>query len=326
MKIIKIGKGESNDIYKDFKNDPTVSRIHCQIFVDDQGNKFLTDLKSTNGTFVNGNRVIEPVILTRYDIVRAGNSLVRWKDYLMNSEKAVENKEKSNIPKSTEYGSPKKKNNTWVIVTIIIFILFIILYNIKSETNSDETELINDVLKNEKLKVPINEISKNKIIDILNKDNKKEKIKKVYPRPKNGYSPYDSYFGKGVYNNSTNNSVSVSAPKQSDIVFLLKDYNSGRTIRNEYIRAGKTYPLTGIPYGTYTFSYFSGTNWSDDISMKKGKIKGGFLKNKSFSKSENADDRMKFKTGYYGSVTIKLTQQLNGNLETQTSNEDEFFN
>ena len=84
MRIIKIGKAESNDIYKPFENDPTVSRDHCQIFVDDQGNKFLTDLKSTNGTFVNNNRVVEPVLLDHYDIVRAGNSLVKWKEYLNN--------------------------------------------------------------------------------------------------------------------------------------------------------------------------------------------------------------------------------------------------
>ena len=40
MLIIKIGKENSNDIC--FDSDPTVSRFHCQIFVDDDGNKFLT--------------------------------------------------------------------------------------------------------------------------------------------------------------------------------------------------------------------------------------------------------------------------------------------
>ena len=149
-------------------------------------------------------------------------------------------------------------------------------------------------------------------------------VKKTY-RPENGYSPYNSFFGKGVYNNKTNNTISVSSPSISDIVFLLKDINTNRTIRNEYIRSGSTFSLTGIPYGTYTFTYFSGKNWSNDVSLKNGQIKGGFTKSKSFSKSEKIKDRMTLKEGYYGTYTIKLTQEVNGNLETQSSNEDEFF-
>ena len=84
MKIIKIGTAESNDIHKGFRNDPTVSRFHCEIFIDDDNNKFITDLDSTNGTFVNGNKISEPVKLEDLDIIRAGNSLVKWKEYLMN--------------------------------------------------------------------------------------------------------------------------------------------------------------------------------------------------------------------------------------------------
>ena len=82
MQIIKIGKNNTNDIYKDFINDITVSNEHCQIFVDDDGNKFLTDLNSTNGTFVNNNKISDPVMLSKFDIVRAGNSLVNWKEFL----------------------------------------------------------------------------------------------------------------------------------------------------------------------------------------------------------------------------------------------------
>ena len=53
MRIIKIGKSPSNDIYREFQGDPTVSREHCEIFIDNDNNIFLTDLNSTNGTFVN---------------------------------------------------------------------------------------------------------------------------------------------------------------------------------------------------------------------------------------------------------------------------------
>ena len=154
---------------------------------------------------------------------------------------------------------------------------------------------------------------------------KKDKIYTISYKS-NGYSPYDSYFGKGVYNNSLDNSINVSAPKNSDIVFLLKNVYSGKTIRNEYIRKGTTFNLSGIPYGTYVFSYFSGTDWSDQVTLKNGTIKGGFTKRKSFSKSEKIDDYIEFKDGYYGSYTIQLTEVVDGNLKTQDSNEDEFFN
>ena len=327
MKIIKIGKGESNDIYKDFKNDPTVSRNHCQIFVDDQENKFLTDLKSTNGTFVNGDRVFEPVILTRYDIVRAGNSLVRWKDYLMNLEKVVENEEESNISKSVQYGSSKKKNNSWIIITIIILISFIILYNIKSETTTIKTELITDVLKNEKLKVPIIESNKKKIIDILNKDNKKEKIKKVYPRPKNGYSPYDSYFGKGVYNDE--NYIEIDNQTNSDAVILLVDGLSKKKIRNEFIRKKTKFRMTNVPDGSYYIRSMMGNNW--DPKLKIGPLVGGFKTNRSISGNSDINDRMRVGRKYphlngksYKGYSQTLHAVAGGDVESERLTNNEF--
>jgi hypothetical protein len=151
-----------------------------------------------------------------------------------------------------------------------------------------------------------------------------EEIVVTQTYPVNGTSPYNSYFGSGIYND-TQNSIIVNSPKNSDIVFLLKNAFSGKTIRNEFIRKNSTFELTEIPYGTYIFVYFSGTDWSYNESMKNGRIRGGFTKNKSFSKSEYSKDRMEFKTGYYGSYELTLTQVISGNLETQPADEDDFF-
>ena len=81
MRIIKIGKASSNDIV--INEDTTVSRVHMQMFIDDEANVFVTDLNSMNGTFVNGIKITESVKLNNYDILRIGNSLVNWKEYLL---------------------------------------------------------------------------------------------------------------------------------------------------------------------------------------------------------------------------------------------------
>ena len=89
MRLIKIGSDQSNDIHKGFEKDPTVSRIHCEIFLDDKGNIFLTDKGSTNGTYVNGNKILEPQKLDDFDIIRAGNSVVDWKGFIMTEGKEL---------------------------------------------------------------------------------------------------------------------------------------------------------------------------------------------------------------------------------------------
>jgi len=78
MKIIKIGRGSSNDVNID---DPFVSRTHCQIIQDDDGNFRLIDTNSGNGTFINGTKRHGEVPLKTSDIVRIGNTTLPWQTY-----------------------------------------------------------------------------------------------------------------------------------------------------------------------------------------------------------------------------------------------------
>jgi len=57
--IIRIGKAEDNDYVVD---DEFVSRYHAGLERDEKGNLFIEDKNSTNGTFVNGSRVIKKKI------------------------------------------------------------------------------------------------------------------------------------------------------------------------------------------------------------------------------------------------------------------------
>jgi hypothetical protein len=78
MKEFKIGRLASNDIVI---NEPTVSKYHAVLRIDQTG-VTLTDLNSTNGTFVNGNRVEDSFQLSELDIVKLGLVLFDWNDYV----------------------------------------------------------------------------------------------------------------------------------------------------------------------------------------------------------------------------------------------------
>lgn len=143
--------------------------------------------------------------------------------------------------------------------------------------------------------------------------------------PKSGHSPYDAYFGKGIYN-ETDNSIVVTAPAKTHVVFVVIDTYTKRRIRNEFIRKGETFTMTKIPYGTYDYMYFTGRNWSNSVLINNGSIRGGFKDYPSFNKNNYNEDQMEFKRGYYGSYTIRLTQTIGGNLETKPTSEADFFN
>ena len=78
MRELKIGRLPSNDIVL---NEPTVSKYHAILRIEQTG-VTLTDLNSTNGTFVNGNRVEDSIQLNELDIVKLGLVLFDWNDYV----------------------------------------------------------------------------------------------------------------------------------------------------------------------------------------------------------------------------------------------------
>ncbi len=78
MKVITIGRSSENDIVI---NDPKVSRVHCQIVQFDNGTFGVVDFGSTNGTFVNGQRVHGQVALKKGDRVQVVKNEVPWLQY-----------------------------------------------------------------------------------------------------------------------------------------------------------------------------------------------------------------------------------------------------
>jgi len=119
-----IGKSPSSDYQ--IKGDKTVSRTHAKIFVNEDNQVFISDLKSTNGTFINGKKLKKGSgqMLQGYEIVKVGNTTVNWRDIVQNeglqSEKEVDSKfyQKTKISKESN-GSLK----TFFIVVIVIILV-----------------------------------------------------------------------------------------------------------------------------------------------------------------------------------------------------------
>ena len=75
---LTIGRDSSNDVAI---NDAEISRKHARLTF--QGGKYvLEDLGSTNGTFVNGQRLAAPAVLKAGDVVSLGEQIVLMYDAL----------------------------------------------------------------------------------------------------------------------------------------------------------------------------------------------------------------------------------------------------
>lgn len=77
MKTLNIGRSNGNDVVI---KDSYVSGTHCSITLDEKGNFYLQDLGSSNGTFVNGQRV-QQAWLKSNDIVKIGETILPWQEY-----------------------------------------------------------------------------------------------------------------------------------------------------------------------------------------------------------------------------------------------------
>ena len=155
MQQIKIGKAPTNDIVI---NDKTVSREHLVVFIDDDKNVFITDLGSTNGTYVNGVRIEESVKLETLDVLRVGNSLVEWPQFLIsnnNLDKVYETlkdpdpifKEKPVLKSEATNLKPIYKYS--LIFVIIIVVVIIIMSLADRNTNYNDEVVVAERINTE---------------------------------------------------------------------------------------------------------------------------------------------------------------------------------
>lgn len=103
MRIITIGRETSNDVVVP---DSFVGRHHLQLIKDEAGAFFVRDLNSTNGTFVNGQRIHGEVAVDENDVIRIGNTTLPWISYF---EAFNETEVATEESKSQRRGNRRKK-------------------------------------------------------------------------------------------------------------------------------------------------------------------------------------------------------------------------
>lgn len=140
----------------------------------------------------------------------------------------------------------------------------------------------------------------------------------------NGDSPLDNCFGQGIYYG--NAYITFRNSNNSDAIVCLVNLHSGRTIRNEYIRAGSNFNMSSIPAGTYYLKVFYGNDWNSKIKNPCG-TPGYFEQDVHFSKSDSPSDYIQVRNdeGGYTTGEITLYTVAGGNMDQQRISEGEFF-
>lgn len=62
--------------FGNLQRDPQLSRRHARIYRDGTRRMVIEDLGSTNGTFVNGDRIVQPIAVAPGDVIKLGSSLL----------------------------------------------------------------------------------------------------------------------------------------------------------------------------------------------------------------------------------------------------------
>jgi hypothetical protein len=86
MQILNIGRDSGNQVVL---NDNLISRRHAQLIIADNGQVMIKDLNSSNGTYVNGNRITES-FLNAGDIVKCGDVFLNWSQFINYESETVQ--------------------------------------------------------------------------------------------------------------------------------------------------------------------------------------------------------------------------------------------
>ena len=141
-----------------------------------------------------------------------------------------------------------------------------------------------------------------------------------------GDRPYIDYYGKGKYDKKTRNALKIKNGSNTDAVVFLETI-SGNKIRHVYIRRNESFTMVQIPGGKYIIIIMQGNDWNQNKNNGEEFPAGGFMNDISMSKSESSDPFVypAPSTGQFGTYEVTLYKVENGNMHTETINENEMF-
>ena len=118
-KIFLIGRDEENDIIVPHI---TVSRFHAQIFRNENGECFLSDLSTPYGTFVNGEKISSDVKLKPHDRILLGdNQSLNWTEQVLGVRS-------DDLTNKVEIKPKKSYFNLMVLLILLLLLLALAIY------------------------------------------------------------------------------------------------------------------------------------------------------------------------------------------------------
>jgi len=132
MHLITIGTDYSNNIKIE---DISVSRFHLQLVIDDNNNVTVIDLSSTNGTYINGQRVFSPTQLDKYDILSLGSNPFDWKRHILEIIDDTDLKESVNESIVEEEKIEKKKSRSDLLITVFAIAIILLIIGVIIQNN-----------------------------------------------------------------------------------------------------------------------------------------------------------------------------------------------
>lgn len=230
------------------------------------------------------------------------------------------------------------KSNTFWILTTFVVVVGVIVYLVKGVSNeiSSNTSSSNRSNTSYSSRGNSDNLSNSHSLPSSSsynnsKTNKSTSFEAIHKESEykgnqlsNGSSPFDDCFGKGQYAGPS--WITFKNSNKSDAVVCLVRVSSGKTIRNEYIRAGTNFTMKQIPIGTYYLKVYYGNDWNPTKENFCG-TQGAFDSDEHFSKSDKYSDYIEIENSEYSYTTgeITLYTVAHGNMSSSPMSASEFF-
>lgn len=165
---------------------------------------------------------------------------------------------------------------------------------------------------------------------IVTKQVQVKEPEKAKPQIDDYASPYSNFFGKEIADENSQNNISIHNSDISEaVVCLVETGKDKKTIRNQYINAGRSFKMINIPDGNYFLKIYYGTNWDTTKTFINTTAKGGFSNDIgffAFNTGKNAFKMQHKEEGSsvsYSSYVIGLSPNLKNGIVELTP--EEFF-